>query len=112
MIAQIGLLGALAALALYALSQRRRTPLVAIAIAAGAVIGAVLVAAPGMATDVALAVGIGRGADLVFYVFILLTLAAVFNLHLRQRAQLETLTQLTRTLALMTARQPTPDERP
>ena len=69
-------------------------------------VGAVLVIFPDLSTAIAKAVGIGRGADLIFYVFMLIVFAAIANLHLRMRAHAETVTLLAREVALLTARQP------
>jgi len=87
----------------YALSQRRRSVPISVAIMAISLGGIVLVLFPEVTTRVAHAVGVGRGADLVFYCFILITLAAIFNIHLRLRATTETITELARAWALATA---------
>lgn len=106
MIFQIGAIAVLAALILYAFGQRRRSGPISYGIIAVALAGVVLVAFPDLSTRVANAVGIGRGADLVFYVFMLIVFAAIANLHLRLRAQNEVVTLLARELALATARVP------
>ena len=106
MIFQIGAIAVLAALILYAFGQRRRSGPISYGIIAAALAGVVLVAFPDLSTRVANAVGIGRGADLVFYVFMLIVFAAIANLHLRLRAQNEVVTLLARELALATARVP------
>ena len=51
-----------------------------------------------------------HGADLVLYCFVLITFAAIFNLHLRLRAAQETTTALARALAVATADRGPPDE--
>ncbi len=106
MIAQALLVIGLVVIMAYALAQRGRSVLVANAVVGGSMLGLVLVAAPDLANLVANAVGIGRGADLVIYVFILLSLAAIFNLHLRLRSEREVTTRIVRELAIRGARAP------
>lgn len=106
MIAQALLVVGLAVIMAYALAQRRRSVFVANAVVTGAALGLALVAAPDLANLSANAVGIGRGADLVIYIFILLSLAAIFNLHLRLRSEREVTTQIVRELAIRGARHP------
>ncbi len=106
MIIQAGLVLILLVLAIYALSQRKRTHVVGGLIFCGAMTGIGLVLFPETATHIAHRVGVGRGADLIFYLFIVVALAAVFNLHLRIRAISEVTTELARSIALMTVRRP------
>lgn len=106
MIFQLTALLVLAGLILYAFGQRRRSGPLSYGIMATALIGAVLVSFPDLTTDVANAVGIGRGADLIFYLFMLIAFAAIANLHLRMRAQAEVMTLLAREIALSTASRP------
>lgn len=106
MIFQVAAIAVLALLVLYAFGQRRRSGPISYGIIGASLAGIVLVAFPDLSTKVANAVGIGRGADLVFYVFMLIVFAAIANLHLRLRAQNEVLTLLARELAIATARDP------
>lgn len=106
MIIQVGLILVLLILALYALAQRSRTPVVAGLIFCSVLVGIGLVLFPGLATRLANFVGVGRGADLIFYLFIVIALAAIFNLHLQIRANKEMVTELVRSLALLSARDP------
>lgn len=103
MIAQILLLALLALLAFYAFSQWRLSRPVAAVMLVCAVVGAVLVLRPQISTSVANALGVGRGADLILYLFVVLALVAIFNLHLRLRAGHEMLTRLAREIALQAA---------
>lgn len=112
MIFQIGAIAVLALLVLYAFGQRRRSGPISYGIIAAALAGIVLVAFPDLSTMVANAVGIGRGADLVFYVFMLIVFAAIANLHLRLRAQNEVVTLLARELAIATAKVPSGQSEP
>jgi hypothetical protein len=61
---------------------------------------------PNLTQEIADIVGVGRGADLIFYLFILMSMIAIFNLHLRLRATMDSITDLTRELAILSARQP------
>jgi hypothetical protein len=103
---QVILLSALAVLVGYALAQHRRSPLVSFSIMGTCAVGAILVIFPDDANLIAHELGVGRGADLIFYVFILIALSAIFNLHLRLRAASEVSTELARAIALLSARQP------
>ena len=96
----------LTSLSVYALSQRRKAPLVAWLIFLSSLVGIVLSVFPDLTNDLAQLVGVGRGADLVFYLFIVIALAAIFNLHLQIRRNHEVMTEVIRRLALMSALTP------
>lgn len=61
---------------------------------------ALAIARPDAVTAIARAVSIARGADLVFYVYILVSSAATFLLVLRIRRMDRTITRLIREIAL------------
>lgn len=105
MMFQVLLVVALCILAIYAYFQRRNAPLIAGSVFALTLCGLVLAVAPNIANDLAHFVGIGRGADLIVYCFILISLTAILNLHLRFRLNEEHLTRLVRAFALLTAQQ-------
>jgi hypothetical protein len=84
----------------YSLSQWRRSRLVGGVITTIAVAGIVMVLLPDLTNIAAHAVGVGRGADLILYCFIVVTLVAVLNLHLRIRAMSEQNTEIVRLIAL------------
>ena len=109
MIGQWLLLTALILIAAYAVSQWRVARIVAASILASAMAGAVVVIFPDIATHAAHALGIGRGADLIMYVFIVAILAAILNIHIKLRANHKQLTDLARMLALQSARWPGKD---
>ena len=94
----------------YAFSQRRKSWAVSVSIATTSLLGVVLVLFPDLTSWAAHRLGVGRGADLVLYCFVLITFAAIFNLHLRLRAAQETTTALARALAVATADRGPPDE--
>jgi small membrane protein len=70
----------------------------------GLAAGVVVVLAPGVLTRMANAVGIGRGADLLFYLAIVAGLAYVVNEYKRSVQLARANTQLARDLALTEAR--------
>jgi len=103
---QLGATAMLALLVLYAFGQRRRSGPLSYGIMLAATAGVVLVIFPSLSTTIANAVGVGRGTDLILYVFMLIVFATIANLHLRMRAQAEVVTLLAREIALATARRP------
>jgi small membrane protein len=105
-IIKLFLLGALGCLLLYSTVQLRRAFVPALVIAVSALAGAVLVVFPELSNDIAHLVGVGRGADLIFYCFMVATLAVTLNIHLRLRSEHEAVTALARQMALQTAHDP------
>lgn len=106
MIFQGFLLIALVIVFLYALSQHKRAPFVSMIIAISSVVGIGFVVWPDLATTVAHSVGIGRGADLILYCFVIVALVAIFNIHLRLRSEAEIITELVRRNAITEAKSP------
>jgi small membrane protein len=111
MIAQVVLSLLLGIVLLYAWAQYRRSPIVTVLSCAVSLIGFYFVWIPSHATRVAELVGIGRGADLVLYVWVCISLVVLLNLHLKLRTQHELITQLARSIALANATLPE-DSRP
>ncbi len=62
--------------------------------------GIILALQPGLSTDVANAVGIGRGADLLIYVFVLFSLFHIVHIGSRLRRMERQITHLARAAAL------------
>ena len=62
--------------------------------------GIVSIVDPGLTTEIANMVGIGRGADLVFYLSTLFLVFLCFNFHLRFMALQDQLTRVVREIAL------------
>jgi hypothetical protein len=106
MIAKLVLSLLLGVVLLYAWAQYRRSPIVTILSCAVSLVGFYFVWLPSHATRVAEFVGIGRGADLVLYVWACISLIVLLNLHLKLRSQQELLTQLARSIALANATVP------
>ena len=64
------------------------------------VVGFIFVWFPETTSVIARRVGVGRGADLVMYLWIVLTLLFIVRLHLKLRELTEAMTQLARRIAL------------
>ena len=75
----------------------------ALGVLAASLSGIIFTAAPELANYAAWPVGISRGADLILYCFVLISLAAILNVHLRLRLQHEMLTEVVRQLAILSA---------
>lgn len=103
MIAQTILSVLLGGVLVYAWAQYKRSPLVASASMIAGAAGLYLVWAPEQSTAVAEFIGIGRGADLILYLWVCISLNMLLNLHLKLRVQHETLTKLARAMALKNA---------
>jgi hypothetical protein len=104
MIAQLILSLLLAGILLYAWSEYARSPAVAVLGVLVAMAGLYFVWVPEHSTALAELVGIGRGVDLVLYIWVCLSLIIVLNLHLKLRTQMELITTLARKLALADVR--------
>jgi len=106
MIAQIGLSILLGAIAVYAWTESARAPAIGFVAMAFAAAGLYFVWLPAHATWLAALVGIGRGVDLILYVWVVISLLVLLNLHLKLRAQMELITALAREVAIANARPP------
>ena len=109
MIAQLILTTLLFAIVLYAWQERRRSHIVSMLSLITATGGIYLTWIPSHASDVAELVGIGRGVDLILYVWVVISLLILLNLHLKLRVQLELITALARQIALAGAIQANED---
>jgi hypothetical protein len=109
MIAQLILSILLAGILIYAWSEYARSPAIAVLALFVATAGLYFVWMPEHSTALAELVGIGRGVDLILYVWVCLSLIVVLNLHLKLRTQMELITALARKLAL--ADPQAPDQR-
>lgn len=94
----------------YAFTQKAKSPLVSITTVISAFAGLYFVWVPNHANAIANAIGIGRGADLIFYCWIVISLAILLNLHFKVRGNLELVTAVARRVAIMeTEQQQVPD---
>jgi hypothetical protein len=101
MIAQLFLSLLLAGILLYAWAEYRRSPVISLFAVLAACGGLYFVWFPAHATLLAERVGIGRGVDLIIYVWVVISLLIVFNLHLKLRSQMELITGLAREIAIL-----------
>ena len=104
MIAQFIFSILLAGIVVYAWSEYARSPVVAVLTLLVASAGLYFVWMPEHSTQLAEAVGIGRGVDLILYIWVCLSLIVLLNLHLKLRTQMELITALARKIALADAR--------
>jgi hypothetical protein len=88
----------------YAASEQRRSPVVAGLSIIAAAAGLYFTWIPDHATQVAMWAGVGRGVDLVLYIWVCISLIVVLNLHLKLRSQMDIVTVMARTIALAEAR--------
>lgn len=91
----------LAGILLYAWTEYRRSPAISVATVLSALGGLYFVWLPSHATRMAEIVGIGRGVDLIIYVWLVISLVIVLNLHLKLRSQMELITELAREIAIL-----------
>ncbi len=111
MIMQTALSLLLTGIILYAWAERRRSPLVGLLSMFAALAGMYLVWIPAHATVLAEMVGVGRGVDLILYIWVVISLLLFLNLHLKLRAQLDLITTLARAVTIANASRP-PDAAP
>jgi small membrane protein len=104
MIAQIGLSILLGGIMIYAWSEWPRAPAISSIAMLATAAGLYLVWLPAHATWLAATVGIGRGVDLILYIWVIISLLMMLNLHLKLRSHMELITVLTRKLAIAEAR--------
>ncbi len=100
MTAQLILSGLLGGVLLYAWGQYRRAPVIGLVSMLAALTGLYFVWIPAHASRLAALVGIGRGVDLILYIWVVISLIVLLNLHLKLRAQMELITVLARQLAI------------
>jgi hypothetical protein len=94
----------------YAGNERRRSPAVAWLSLVAAATGLYFTWMPEHATRFAQWAGVGRGVDLVLYLWVCITLIVLLNVHLKLRTQMELVTVLARTIALGNVRTRPPDK--
>ena len=103
MVIRILLILALLVTIAYAVRNRKHTPLVSMAALLFGLVGIFCVAMPDITTTVAHLLGVGRGADLLLYCFIISSVLMILNLHLRLLRLQGTLTNMVREFALSKA---------
>jgi hypothetical protein len=106
MIIQILLTLGLIILILYAYAQQTTSHIIPIVMTTVGAVGLYFVWLPDHASDLANLVGVGRGADLVLYCWIVISLIVALNLHTVARSNLRLITELARHIALSEPRLP------
>ena len=106
MIIQGILIVAFIGIILYAVIQRKRSRFVADLIIGVSLLGVGFVWHPETTGVIANALGVGRGADLILYSFVMIMLLAILNLHLRLRSLQEEESVLVRAIALHSVIEP------
>lgn len=106
MIIQIVLTCGLLLFLIYGLAQKNRFGLISLVIYAIGISGTYFVWQPDHATYIAKKLGVGRGADLVLYLWIVIGLIIGLNLHLKLKKTKTLITQLARHAALESAMLP------
>jgi hypothetical protein len=104
MIAQLFFTALLAGILLYAVASYRKAPVIGLLSIAAGLAGLYFVWVPRHASMLATFAGIGRGADLIVYTWVVISLLMLVNLHLRLRQQTEMITELARANALAMAK--------
>lgn len=106
MMIQLFLSVLLAGVALMIGLQRTTSRLVRVAVLVVIGLGVYFVWAPNETTRLAALLGVGRGADLVLYLWVVITLALIVLLYLKIVRLSRKVTQLTRAAALADPKQP------
>lgn len=96
-------------LLVYALLQRAQFPLVARILPVVCLSGIYVAWFPESTSKVAMAVGVGRGVDLMLYVWLMVSGLLILVLHLKLVQQDRRLTELARAMAIANAHSPEPD---
>jgi small membrane protein len=105
MIAQLLLTALLTLVLVYAWSAHRTAPIIGLLASGAALAGLYFVWVQEHATALAALVGIGRGSDLIVYIWVVISLLIMLNLHLKLRRQLDMITRLARAVAIDRARE-------
>ena len=90
--------------ALYGWRQRPLSPIVGFLTPLTCGVGIALVIRPDWSSEAARLLGVGRGADLVLYVWTVISILVVANIHFRLRAYHSMITLLTRELSILNAK--------
>ena len=98
--------------AVYGWRQRTLSPLVGFTTVLTCVFGVALVLNPTWSSEAARFLGVGRGVDLVLYVWTAISILVLANLHFRLRTHYAMITVLAREIAILEARHPSDDRGP
>jgi hypothetical protein len=97
---------ALLGILLFALLSRQAGQVLRLGFAAAVVAGLVVTWAPDLSNRIARWLGVGRGADLLFYMWILISLLVLVMVHLKFLRLSRQITELARAVALLRAERP------
>jgi hypothetical protein len=100
MIIQFVLSLGLAECLFYVISLGRSYRSIRLVLFAIILVGLVFVWTPDFTSTIAAMVGVGRGADLIMYLWIVLNLLLIVRLHIKLREQSDSVTVLARQIAL------------
>jgi hypothetical protein len=100
MIIQFILISGLSLCLIYALLQRQKSRLISTVLIAASIVGIVFVLVPEVTNRLAHFVGVGRGADLILYCWLLISLVISVNLQLKILSLQRNITDIARVLAL------------
>lgn len=103
---KIPLIGLLLFCAVYGWRQRSLSPAIGYLTPLTCLVGVALVIRPDWSSDAARLLGVGRGADLVLYVWTAVSILVLANIHFRLRSFKAEITTLTRELAILQAKRP------
>jgi small membrane protein len=106
-IIQVLLIGGLLLCLLYAFMQRQKSRLLSKAISIVALTGIYLVLFPEHTNELAHFVGVGRGADLVLYCWLVISIIVSMNLQLQILQLQRLITELAREMVLQDTRRST-----
>jgi len=84
----------------FTLAQTHNSRLVRPLMTLSVFFGVLMTWMPGLSSIIANYLGVGRGADLLFYIWILVSMLALVALHFNIIEQKKQITELTRTLAI------------
>lgn len=101
----IVLLIMLAIVGLFGMMQIGQAPAIGRTVLGMAVTGSIFVLQPDLTTRIALTLGVGRGTDLILYIWLVLSLLVVTVMMLRARRQDEKITLLAREITYLRNRQ-------
>ena len=104
MIIQVVLIAGLVVCLLYAFSQRHRSRFVSVSVSLVAIVGIYVVLNPESSNRLAHFVGLSRGADLILYCWLVISLAVSFSLQLKILGLQQLLTELAQEMTLQAAR--------
>lgn len=106
MIIQLILTGCLACVAVYGWAQLSSVRIVSLGLMLLSVCAIYFVWNPELTSRLANLVGVGRGTDLVLYLFLVFVLSQLVVIHVRLHSQMTLITQIARRIALDSARVP------